>query len=200
MSIKIYVEGGGGSPAACRRGFKRFLEKAGLKGRMPKIIPCGARTSAYADFKTAVATGDTIPMLLVDTETPIRAGSGPWIHLQSKDRWNRPNGAGDEHCHLMVQCMESWFLADKPALALYYGRGFQRNALPANTDVEQIPKDDVERGLADATRACRKGSYMKNKGSHSFEILGRIDPSAVESAAPSAKRLLDVLRAGGPQP
>ena len=36
------------------------------------------------------------------------------------------------------------------------------------------------------------------KGSDSFKILARIDPSRVESVSPSAKLLLDVLRAGGP--
>jgi hypothetical protein len=198
--ITLYVEGGGDDKAThvrCRKGFRKFLEKAGLEGGMPRIKACGARDNAYRDFKTALDAGDRVPMLLVDAEDPVRAAD-PWIHLRDRDGWDRPNGAGDEHCHLMVQVMESWFLADRTALVAFYGQGFQASALPGNPNVEQIPKADVERGLADATRACRNGSYMKNKGSHSFEILGRIDPSVVESAAPSAKRLLDVLRNGGP--
>ena len=200
MSITLYVEGGGDSTAlniACREGFREFLEKAGLEGRMPRIKACGARDKAYKNFKTALARGDRIPMLLVDSEDPVPAGSGPWAHLQSRDGWRRPTGAGDEHCHLMVQVMESWFLADKPALALYYGHEFREGALPANPHIEQVRKADVLRGLARATRAFREGY---DKGSHSFEILAMIDPAVVESAAPSAKRLLDVLRNGGPKP
>lgn len=200
MSITLYVEGGGDDKAThirCRKGFRKFLEKAGLEGRMPRIKACGGRDNAYGSFRTALDNGNRIPMLLVDAEAPVRAAN-PWAHLRNKDGWDRPDGAGDEHCHLMIQVMESWFLADKPALESYYGQGFQKSALPANPDIERIPEADVATSLDRATRASRKGSY--NKGSHSFEILGKIDPSTIESAAPSAKRLLDVLRAGGPQP
>lgn len=200
MSITLYVEGGGDDKAThikCRKGFRRFLEKAGLEGTMPRIKACGGRGNAYDSFKTALATGDRIPMLLVDSEDPVRARGGPWAHLQSRDGWDRPSGARHEHCHLMVQVMESWFLADKPALASYYGQGFREGALPANPHVEQIGKADVLNGLARATQALHKGY---DKGSHSFEILAKIDPAVVESVAPAAKRLLDVLRDGGPKP
>ena len=200
MSIALYVEGGGDDKATrikCRKGFRRFLEKAGVEGRMPRITACGGRSNAYDSFKTALADEDRVPMLLVDAEDAVRPSSGPWAHLLRRDGWGRPSGAGDEHCHLMVQVMESWFLADKPALASYYGQGFREGTLPANPHVEQIGKADVLDGLARATRALHKGY---DKGSHSFEILAKIDPGVVESAAPSAKRLLDVLRDGGPEP
>lgn len=200
MSITLYVEGGGDDKAThirCRKGFRKFLEKAGLEGRLPRIKACGGRDKAYRNFKTALDAGDRIPMLLVDAEGPVRAAD-PWIHLRDRDGWDRPNGTGDEHCHLMVQVMESWFLVDRPALVAFYGQGFQASALPGNPNVEQIPKADVLRSLVHTARNSSQRSY--DKGSHSFEILGRIDPSIVESAAPFAKRLLDVLRAGGPQP
>ncbi|MDR0720595.1 MAG: hypothetical protein LBF78_13230, partial [Treponema sp.] len=60
--VKIYVEGGGDTHTlrtACRRGFSGFLEKAGLKGYMPRIVACGSRNNAYADFCTAM----TLPAL-----------------------------------------------------------------------------------------------------------------------------------------
>ncbi len=53
MSIKLYVEGGGDSKTlktAYRKGFRIFIEKAGLEGRMPSIVACGRRESAYEDF------------------------------------------------------------------------------------------------------------------------------------------------------
>ena len=201
MRIKLYVEGGGDTrdlKSACRRGFARFVEKAGLKGRMPRIVPCGGRRSAYDDFKLAIESGDSIPMLLVDAEEPV-AASRPWDHLRRRpgDQWERPSGAHDDHCHLMVQIMESWFLADKPGLAAFYGSGFRTHRLPQNPNVEQIGKADVLTGLSRATRDTKK---KYSKGAHSFKILGEIDPIVVEKAAPSAKRLLKTLRAGGPAP
>ncbi len=55
VKIKLYAEGGGGSKAlkrACRRGFRIFIEKSGLKVRMPEIVASGSRGNAYEDFKT----------------------------------------------------------------------------------------------------------------------------------------------------
>ena len=198
MSVKIYVEGGGDSQAlrtACRKGFAKFVERAGLKGRMPRIVACGGRQKAYDDFATALDTRNGFPMLLVDSEEPVTSES-PWDHLRNLDRWTRPNGATKDQCHLMVQIMESWFLADKPTLTTFYGQGFLENSLPQNPRVEQVRKTEVLAGLDSATRHTTKGRY--NKGSHSFDILAAIDPSAVERAAPRAKRFLDTLRAKSP--
>jgi hypothetical protein len=198
IALYLYVEGGGDSKALkarCREGFRKFVEKAGLAGRMPRIVPCGGRTNAYRSFETALDIRGRTPMLLIDAEGPLTAES-PWDHLFKQDGWDRPDGAGDDHCHLMVQIMESWFLADRSALESFYGRDFQVGALPANRNVEQIGKADVLQGLQRATRKNTKGSY--HKGSHSFTILGRIDPAVVEAGARSAKGFLDVLRTGGP--
>lgn len=194
MSTKLYVEGGGDSKAlrtACRKGFRKLLEKAGLGGRMPRIVACGGRKAAYDDFVTSLRTGDCVPMLLVDAEGPALAAK-PWEHLRARDQWTRPEGAADEQCHLMVQVMESWFLADREALATFYGQGFKRAALPKNPMIEQVPKQDVMRALANATGETRKGSY--SKGAHSFDVLAALDPRRVEDASPHAKRLLDALR------
>ena len=200
MRIKLYVEGGGDSKdlkTRCRRGFRKFLQKAGLGGQMPRIVACGGREQAYDSFKTALEDADTIPMLLVDSEDPVTAAS-PWEHLRNRpgDKWDRPGGAHEDHCHLMVQVMESWFLADKPSLKAFFGTGFREGALPANPNIEQIPKKDVLRGVVRATEAATKKGY--SKGSHSFEVLSRLDPAAVEAAAPHAKRFFATLRAGGP--
>ena len=46
VTVRLYVEGGGDSKklrVQCRRGFRKFVEKAGLKGRMPRIVACGGR-------------------------------------------------------------------------------------------------------------------------------------------------------------
>ena len=198
VAVRLYVEGGGNTKALktkCRQGFREFLEKAGLAKSMPRIIACGGRQSAYNDFCTALSQPeDFCAFLLVDSEAAVARNDGPWEHLEKRpgDQWRKPDGASDEQCHLMVQIMESWFLADKATLAKYYGKGFKKKALPKRDDIEAIPKAGVLKGLHNATRQSEtKGSY--SKGKHAFEILARIDPDLVRKASPYAKRLLSFL-------
>ena len=79
-------------------------------------------------------------ILLIDSEERVSASS-PWEHLRNE--FQAPAGIGDEHCHLMVVCMESWFLADKEALASFFGQGFNAGALPKRVDIEEIAKDAI---------------------------------------------------------
>ena len=198
MNVTMYVEGGGDTKAlrtACRRGFRKFIEKAGFKGCMPKISASGSRKHAYDDFRHAIgkAEGDKFIILLVDSEGPVTKGSNSWDHLKVRDQWDRPSDASDESVHLMVQCMESWFLADKDALASYFGQGFNGNTLSGQPDIESIPKTSLSADLSNATRQCqRKGKY--HKGRHSFEILAELNPQKVVAASPHAKRLVDTLK------
>ncbi len=199
MKIKIIVEGGGETNllrSKCREGFRKFFSKAGMEHQKPSVIASGSRRSAFNDFRAAVrgANRDEFILLLVDSEDPITAGSSPWQHLKARDSWNQPSDATDDQVHLMVQCMEAWFLADKDSLAAYYGNNFKQNALPARPDIENIAKDDISNGLKNATRSgVSKGEY--SKGRHSFDILAQIDPAKVVAASPHAKRLVDTLRA-----
>ena len=193
MSIRLYVEGGGDSKTlktACRKGFRSFLEKAGLTGRLPRIVAGGSRRNACESFKTAHDQGNGTVLLLVDAEGPVTA-AGSWLHLQARDGWNRPDGATDEQCHLMVEVMESWFLADREALEAFYGNGYRSNALPPRQNVEEIPKGDVCNGLARATRNSTKGRY--HKGAHSFRILEKLDAAKVRRASPYADRFISTL-------
>jgi hypothetical protein len=198
--VRLYVEGGGDSKAQrarCRRGFSEFVRKTGLSVGLLRIHASGGRQEAYESFKIACGTEDEgAPMLLVDAEGPVEAKS-PWEHLKAQDRWSRPPGVGDDRCHLMVQCMEAWFLADRAALAAYFGSEFRDAALPQNPKVEEIPKADVLKGLDLATRKTSKGTYAKSKGRDGFGLLAAIDPVLVEVAAPVARRFLAALRAAG---
>lgn len=198
MKITIYVEGGGEKKDAkdlktkCRKGFQKFFEKAGLAAQMPAVVACGSREQAFKDFKKALATPDILPILLVDSEAPVNQDS-VWGHLLVRDQWLCPASATEEQAHLMAQCMESWFLADKACLEAYFGQGFHPNVLPQNPRVEEIPKQDVFDGLKNATRHCkRKSTY--NKGEHSFKILEELSPTKVIGSAPYAKRLLETLK------
>jgi len=197
VNVKVYVEGGGDTNALrtrCREGFSEFFRKAGLEGRMPRIVASGGRGRAFDDFRTALKTAGAkgFIVLLVDSEAAVDAGNGPWTHLKSRDDWNKPATAADHNAHLMVQCMEAWFLADKDTLAAFFGGGFNRGALPPREEVEDIAKQDVLNGLKAATRHCdKKGDY--GKGRHSFEILARVDPAKVTGASLHAKRLVETL-------
>jgi len=196
VRVKIYVEGGGDSESLrtkCRRGFSKLIEKAGLRGRMPRIVACGGRRCAYEDFCTAVqnAAPDEFPLLLVDSEGAV--SSEPWDHLKIRDGWNKPSYATDEQAHLMVQCMEAWFLADRDTLMEFFGQGFRPNALPANSNVEEVSREDLARALENATRDARtKGAY--NKGKHSFDLLALLDWSKIQDSSRHAHRFFDTLR------
>lgn len=197
VSVRIYVEGGGdqrATTAACRQGFVEFFGKVLPTRHRPRVIACGGRDATFDSFRTAYGQKDGLAVLLVDSEGPV--SSPPWRHLKDRDGWNPPGGATDNHAHLMVQCMEAWLLADREALAAYYGQGFLQGNLPGEANVELIDKGDIFRALNRATRqTATKGIYRKT--SHGFGLLSRIDPAKVRAASNHAERLctflLDVL-------
>lgn len=209
--VRLYVEGGGDAATlktACREGFASFLKKAGLKDHMPRIIACGGREDAYDSFCTAIANGQHA-FLLVDSEAPIAPQANnngnvaaqhqqwlPWTHLKQRvgDGWDMPPNAKNTDCHLMVQVMESWFLADGTTLATFFGNGFNPKKLPNSaTSIESIAKPAVYKALQEATATCKtKTSY--GKGEHSFKILAAIDPHKVCAASPWAQRFVETLK------
>jgi len=195
VKVKVYVEGGGDGQALrtrCRHGFSQFFQSAGLSGRMPAIVACGSRNDAFESYCTALASAgqNDFPVLLVDSESAV--AQEPWDHLKTRDNWQRPAGSRDEHAHLMVQCMEAWFVADRDLLVRFFGQGFRENPLPGSQDIEAIPKNDVFLALRMATRDSKtKGEYGKSE--HSFEILGQLDPKKVRKASTHAGKLLDIL-------
>jgi hypothetical protein len=213
--VKLFVEGGGDSHALrirCREAFNGFLQKAGLEGQMPRIVACGKRNNAYESYCTALSNGEDA-VLLVDSEGPVvwppnKADYNaadcktwrPWHHLKNRknkegeyaDNWDRPQNALDTDCHLMVQFMETWFLADTGALREYYKQGFDGNCLPTRADIENIDKSEVERLLRQATKETKKGCY--DKGEDSFAILRIIDANKVIGKSPWAKRFVALLK------
>lgn len=203
--VKLYVEGGGDTAAlrtACRGGFTTFITKAGVV-RRPRVVACGSRRDAYDSYCTAIANGEEA-ILLVDSEAPVAAQYQqnqpatwqPWQHLKHRpgDGWNKPEGTSDTDCHLMTQCMESWFLADRGRMNAFFGQGFKENQLPATANsVESVDKARVYESLSNATKDCKtKAQY--GKGEHSFKLLAQIDPAKVTAASPWAKRFVDELK------
>ncbi len=194
VNLTLYVEGGGDrreQKARLRRGLSSFLKRASLQGRMPRIVASGGRDVAYDKFRRAHADNALAAVLLVDAEGPVKVDSS-WRHLQERDGWQRPTGATDEQCHLMVQVMESWFLADREAIARFYGPDFRPGSIPQWPDIERVPKRDVYKKLSESTRGVTRGGYQK--GRHSFKILEGLDPNKVADASPHAKRFIDSLK------
>lgn len=211
VDVVLYVEGGGDGRLLhdqCRKGFRLFLEGAGLKGRMPRIVACGGREQAYDRFCMKVEEAEKhkncIPILLIDSECAIdpKYETGdhedwkPWDFLTDNEgkKWNCPSGAKNSQCHFMVQCMESWLLCDIENLKTFFGQGFSEKNLPkAGTNVESIDKQKVYNCIKDATqRSEKKGCY--NKGSHSFVLLGTTDYKKVISKSKWADRFIKDLK------
>jgi hypothetical protein len=196
VKITIFVEGGGKGAlrSECRQAFKQLFDRAGFEKRSPKVVPCGSRREAFDDFchELSLDKQGEFPMLLVDSEDAVT--KPVWQHLRERqgDQWEQPEDATDDHAHLMVQCMESWLIADKDNLETYFGNGFVVSRLPPGTNVEVISKAAVFAGLRAATRdTTPKGEY--SKGTHSFKILALTDPFKVRRASAHANRFFDTL-------
>lgn len=195
--IRIYIEGGGNSKANtstfrhCWNTFLSDIVEAARRKRIRWAISlCGGRENTFDDFCKALKSyRDVFNILLVDAEGPVTAT--PWEHLQQQDGWCKPRGVEDDQCHLMVQMMEAWLIADRAALGKFYGPHFNPSALPSNLNVEQIDKEILERALKKATDRTSKETYHK---SHGLILLEYVSLEVVCQAAPHCERLVSTLR------
>ncbi len=194
--IRIYLEGGGdqrSGKAAVQEGFSKFLSSLKEMARECHIrwyvVACGSRQSTFDAFDIALRQHrDAFNVLLVDAEGPV--SQSPWEHLQERDR--RPlRGIPDDHCHLMVQVMEAWAVADLETLRRFYGQGFDQNSIPGQEDVEMIAKADLERALIQATRNTQKGEYHKIR--HGPKILALVDANKIRPRARHCDRMFTIL-------
>lgn len=194
MIVHVFVEGGGDQDRTlteCRKAFHLLFEKVLGEKRQPRVSACGGRQEAYKDFCQSLQQDpETFAILLVDAESPV-AGKKAWDHLKDRDNWRKPASARDEQAHLMVQCMESWFLADPLKLADYYEQRFRKTALPRNPQIENVSKQDLMDALERATRETLKGKYHKTR--HGFAVLALIDPARIRQRSPHADAFFTIL-------
>ncbi len=191
MSVTVYVEGAGRAELKkrCREGFQKLLTKAGFRDRLPRVVPCGKRKDAFDKFKSALRRQDEYPILFVDSEDivadanqPDANPSGAWAHLGRRYGWGRPAGAQDDQAQLMVATMETWLLADRQKFIAYFP-GINRNALPADSDLESRSKEDIAEALRNATQPSSKGRYHKGKPLVRLAGRGRPSRTAAQAAA-----------------
>jgi len=187
--IRIYFEG----DDTLREGFRGLLDSifraAHGKARIRLIA---GRAKAVGDFVSALRSHPTtFNILLVDAEGP----DDGRLHDRLKVRrdWSPPDGASVDprQIHFMIQVMEAWFLADRAALASYYGSEFRPGCLPKTAEVEKIAKADVLDALKRATEQALKGRYHKTR--HAPALLALVDASVVRKAAPACERLFRTL-------
>jgi hypothetical protein len=195
VSSYLYIEGGGNSKelhARCREAFRRLLEACGFTRRMPRLVACGSRFATYEDFTRAHAGAghETYVAMLVDSEHPVADINRTWEHLVRSDGWQRPATATDEQVLLMVTCMETWIVTDRDTLRAHYGSHLHESVLPPIVDMESRGRDQIQEGLALATRSC-PNAYAKGK--RSFQVVGRLNPETLTQHLPSFRRLREVL-------
>lgn len=196
--VLIYIEGdtkqkGKANAIPLRQGLRTFFQNLENEIKVPiRIKPVGARELTIKIFLSEIDDNrDNFAVLLVDAEGEIGEDESVKTFLRKiSDKFNFKN-VKDEQCHLMVQLMESWFLADKEKLGEFYGPNFNHNALPKNKNVEKIPKADVLKGLKAATAKTKKGEY--GKGTHSGEILQKINSSSVRNSAEHCENLFQAI-------
>lgn len=200
VSVKIYIEGGGEGKdldIRFREAWTKFFKAAGLAGRMPRPVRGKGRAHTFDLFSTAVQNSrfGEMPLLLVDGEAPVATDQGIWQHLKTRDNWDKPGSATEDHAYLMVQVMETWLITDPDALRMYFGSQFKPEKIPAWPDLEAQSKEVIFDALDKATAECGNKRYAKGK--ISFELLGAVNPHRVSGKCPHAKRLLEFLSSQG---
>ncbi len=193
----IFLEGGGESKELqirCREGFRKLLERAGFKQRMPRTSACGGRDGAFKDFRIAHEDGAAAEFvaMMIDSEDPLNNLEETWDHLRKRDNWQRPTNAQNDQVLLMTTCMETWIVGDRDALSAHYGAKLQKTALPSLTDLENRSRHVIQDALFHATRDC---SNAYEKGKRSYQILSKLDPNVLRKHLPSFARIRRILDA-----
>ena len=196
MVIQLHIEGGSSKnqDIDMRRAFRAFFGQLDQSARSQRssltLTLHGTRGAAYAQFCHALKREpETYHVLLIDSEDPVQHLGQCWRHLREReaDGWERPDGAEEAQCQLMVETIESWLFADPDCLEAYYGTDFQKSSLPSRQNVEEIPKKEHLERLEAATRRTQKGVYHKTR--HLPDLLRAISTQKVRGRAKHCDRL-----------
>lgn len=186
--VRLYIEGGAEGREAgslFRRGWRLFLKELDQLARDSgyeklDIVRGRGRADAYKGFVrySARFPGD-LPVLLVDSEVLVPAGTRLWdlVARNPADRWARPPWATERHIYFMAHSVETWLLTDHDALAQFYKRDFNPDALPT-VNLEGRSKKEIFEALK---RATQKSKSRRYEHSHAFEIMEHLRPDRVKT-------------------
>ena len=192
IEVRVVVEGGGDAKVQdgpFREGYGAFLRKMApseVDGRPValEVVRGKGGGAALGKFRDQRALyPDALLILLIDSEGPVPEGTSVWGFVRARHGFERPVWAEEGHAFLMVQCVETWLVADPDALASSYGQGFKRERLPKRTDLEEEPKADVQRKLEAAVSGIG-GGYRHGD---SARLIARTDPDKVSRLAHGAR-------------
>ena len=181
---RVYMEGGDSKSAA-----KRANQRLGAQDLFNKVTVDGAkfevRLGTNTDRTLKNFTGDRSQghvLLLVDSDGNV--DGEPIAHLRSQGK-SLPDGVDVADIHLMIHTMETWMVADPVGL---------RKTFPL-LKVDKLRTNDLEgrdrQHIGRALKLAIGEPYDKIVG---LAALRHLDPIAIETRCPSAKRFFDRLR------
>ena len=192
----IYIEGGSRDEkvnANLRRAWGKFLSNAGINN-LPKI-----KISKAQMIKKFTSNYENADIILLDSEVEVRsdkedkkAAELKFIKkIKTRRDWKEEQKIPNNRIHLMVACMESWLIADINTLKIFYGNGFNENAIGNINDVEIIPKNDILMKLKNASKNTKKGQY------HKTHHVSNLSAKVVCDKSYFCQRFLNHLRKSG---
>lgn len=198
-ALVVYMEGGGNTILnnKLRESLRSLLIRLGFENNLPRIVPCGSRSETFNKFRIALDAFNRNVYLLVDSEDIVNDVEKTWEHLKNRrgDKWDKPNGANDEHVFLMTTCMETWIVADVNNLKTCFGNCIKESKLPKQDNLESVNREEVQKSLANATEKCPTPLVKDTKGyaARTYELLSSVNPNELKEKLPSFARMVRIL-------
>lgn len=197
--VKIYIEGEGGGKEGARRKhldgeFRRcwtqFLgELKPNKGCGFQVVAGGGGGQTVDDMLNGQRKSGfrELRVALIDSERTVADISKSWAAVEMQ----KPDGYEDHHLFLMVQCLESWLLADVDGVAKYFhskGRTFRKSKVPKWPNAEQQPKGEIFKALEAAT----DGGWTSKQHAEANQIIAMVSVERLKDLS-SVQRLFSVM-------
>ena len=187
--VTIHFEGHKGLRGGFHKLFGPHIARARQMRIRFKLIAGGPRTETVADFlRSCRLRPSDLNVLLIDSEGPVPVTEEAIRSLRAQGWWDRSVTCDDSQINLMVQAMESWFVADPKALVEHFGQDFNTGGLPNPQNAESV----APANLVSAIRRCLpQGRRRRNydKVADGAKLLGLIDADRVSLYCPHFARL-----------
>ena len=165
--VIVYIEGEGGGRGSRRRyndgefrkSWKQFLQPLADTARNNGVdffrcVPGRGGTMTTETFSKPLPKDEgALRILLIDSEAPVADINKPWDALGVK----APDWADEKNCYLMVQCLETWLLADVDSLKAHYDKSkscFDEKKIKAWQNLEGTERKTLQDALVKATANC----------------------------------------------